>query len=120
MTLRRETLRLRMFEAGLWRDRRQRRKRVHQPRCRRDYVGELVQVDGCGHWWFQDRGPQCALLVFIDDATGRGETDCAKEITVMTVNIDSQSVVLATSAHFTTKTKRHQPRRCRLGNTREW
>jgi hypothetical protein len=30
-----------------------------------------VQVDGCEHWWFEDRGPQCTLLVFIDDATGR-------------------------------------------------
>jgi hypothetical protein len=23
------------------------------------------------HWWFEDRGPQCTLLVFVDDATGR-------------------------------------------------
>ena len=71
ITLGRETLRLWMIEAGLWRDRKQRRKRVHQPRPRRDCVGELVQVDGCEHWWFEDRGPQCTLLVFIDDATGR-------------------------------------------------
>jgi hypothetical protein len=71
ITLGRETLRLWMIEAGLWRDRKQRRKRVHQPRSRRDCVGELVQVDGCEHWWFEDRGPQCTLLVFIDDATGR-------------------------------------------------
>jgi len=55
----RETLRLWMIEAGLWRDRKQRRKRVHQPRPRRDCVGELVQVEGCEHWWFEDRGPQC-------------------------------------------------------------
>jgi hypothetical protein len=66
-----ETLRLWMIEAGLWRDRRQWRKQVHQPRSRRDCVGQLVQVDGCEHWWFGDRGPQCTLLVFIDDATGR-------------------------------------------------
>ena len=71
ITLGRETLRLWMIEAGLWLDRKQRRKRVHQPRYRRDCVGELVQVDGCEHWWFEDRGPQCTLLVFIDDATGR-------------------------------------------------
>ena len=71
ITLGRETLRLWMIEAGLWADRRQRRKRIHQPRRRRDCVGELVQVDGCEHWWFEDRGPQCTLLVFIDDATGR-------------------------------------------------
>jgi len=66
-----ETLRKWMIEDGLWVDRKQRRKRVHQPRSRRDCVGELVQVDGCEHWWFEDRGPQCTLLVFIDDATGR-------------------------------------------------
>jgi hypothetical protein len=71
ITLGRETLRLWMIEAGLWIDRKQRRKRVHQPRSRRECVGELVQVDGCEHWWFEDRGPQCTLLVFIDDATGR-------------------------------------------------
>lgn len=50
ITLGRETLRLWMIEAGLWLDRKQRRKRVHQPRYRRDCVGELVQVDGCEHW----------------------------------------------------------------------
>jgi hypothetical protein len=71
IVLGRETLRLWMIEAGLWADRRQRRKPIHQPRPRRDCVGELVQVDGCEHWWFEDRGPQCTLLVFIDDATGR-------------------------------------------------
>src|SRR5262249_36113760 len=47
------------------------RKRIHQPRPRRDCVGELVQVDGSEHWWFEDRGPQCTLLVFVDDATSR-------------------------------------------------
>lgn len=66
----RETLRHWMIEAGLWRDRKQ-RKQVHQPRPRRDCVGELVQVDGSEHWWFEDRGPQCTLLVFVDDATSR-------------------------------------------------
>ena len=71
ITLGRETLRLWMIDAGLWLDRKQRQKRVHQPRSRRDCVGELVQVDGSEHWWFEDRGPQCTLLVFVDDATGR-------------------------------------------------
>ena len=51
--------------------RKRRRKRVHQPRHRRECVGELVQIDGGEHWWFEDRGPQCTLLVFIDDATSR-------------------------------------------------
>src|SRR6266404_4945028 len=66
-----ETLRKWMIADGLWLDRKQRRKHVHQPRHRRDCVGELVQIDGCEHWWFEDRGPQCTLLVFIDDATSR-------------------------------------------------
>jgi transposase len=66
-----ETLRKWMIEDGLWLDRKQRQKRVHQPRPRRDCVGELVQVDGSEHYWFEDRGPQCTLLVFVDDATSR-------------------------------------------------
>jgi transposase len=65
-----ETLRKWMIADGLWRDRKQ-RKTIHQPRRRRDCVGELVQVDGSEHWWFEDRGPQCTLLVFVDDATSR-------------------------------------------------
>jgi transposase len=66
-----ETVRKWMIADGLWGDRRHRRKRIHQPRPRRDCVGELVQVDGSEHWWFEDRGPQCTLLVFVDDATSR-------------------------------------------------
>jgi hypothetical protein len=71
IVLGRETLRLWMIAAGIWADRKQRRKGVHQPRYRRDCVGELIQIDGCEHWWFEDRGPQCTLLVFVDDATSR-------------------------------------------------
>jgi hypothetical protein len=44
---------------------------VHQPRHRRDCIGELIQIDGSQHWWFEGRGPQCTLLVYIDDATSR-------------------------------------------------
>ncbi len=66
-----ETLRQWMIEDGIWVRRRDRIKRVHQPRHRRDCLGELIQVDGCEHWWFEDRGPQCTLLVFVDDATSR-------------------------------------------------
>src|SRR5271169_968674 len=66
-----ETLRKWMIADGLWLDRKQRQKRIHQPRSRRECVGELVQVDGSEHWWFEDRGPQCTLLVFVDDATSR-------------------------------------------------
>ena len=57
-----------MVEAELWLPRAQRR-RFHQPRLRRERLGELVQVDGSQHRWFEDRGPPCTLLVFVDDAT---------------------------------------------------
>ena len=69
--LARETLRQWMMKDGLWKDRRARLKPVHQPRYRRDCVGELIQIDGSEHWWFEGRGPQCTLLVYIDDATSR-------------------------------------------------
>jgi len=65
-----ESLRQWMMAAGLWQSRAQKR-RVHQPRLRREALGELVQIDGSEHRWFEDRGPACTLLVFIDDATGR-------------------------------------------------
>ncbi|MDR6901967.1 ISNCY family transposase [Rhizobium miluonense] len=66
-----ETLRQWMMEAGIWVSRRERKKRVFQPRGRRDCFGELVQIDGSHHWWFEERGRKCALLVYIDDATGK-------------------------------------------------
>lgn len=66
-----ETLRQWMTDAGIWVSRRERKQRVFQPRGRRDCFGELVQIDGSHHWWFESRGPKCALLVYIDDATGK-------------------------------------------------
>lgn len=66
----RETLRGWMIDAGLWLSRRQRR-RFHQPRLRREALGELVQIDGSEHRWFEDRADPCTLLVFIDDASSR-------------------------------------------------
>jgi transposase len=71
LKLGRETVRRWMAAAGLWVPRKERGRRVHQPRHRRDCLGELVQVDGCEHAWFEDRGPPCTLLVFVDDATSR-------------------------------------------------
>jgi hypothetical protein len=67
----RESLRSWMIADGLWRDRRHRLPSPHQPRRRRDCVGELVQIDGSEHAWFEDRGPPCTLLAFVDDATSR-------------------------------------------------
>lgn len=64
----RETIRKWMQEDGIWLSRKQRRT-FHQPRLRRECFGELIQIDGSDHRWFEDRVDPCTLLVFIDDAT---------------------------------------------------
>ena len=66
----RETLRTWMLEEGLWQSRKLRRS-FHQPRLRREGYGELIQIDGSDHRWFEQRGEPCTLLVFIDDATSK-------------------------------------------------
>ena len=66
-----ETLRRWMIEDGLWRAKRRRAVRVHQSRPRRECVGDLVQIDGSPHAWFEGRGPDCTLIVYVDDATTR-------------------------------------------------
>ena len=63
-------LRQGMVREGLWKARR------HVPphrawRERRSCVGELVQLDGSDHDWFEGRGPRCVLILYIDDATSR-------------------------------------------------
>ena len=65
----RETLRKEMIRDGIWKPKRQRKPSIHQMRKRRDQRGELVQIDGSPHAWFEDRASECCLLVFIDDAT---------------------------------------------------
>jgi Winged helix-turn helix len=66
-----ETLRQWMMVEGLWVDRRHKLPSPHQPRRRRECLGELVQIDGSEHRWFEDRGEVCTLLAFVDDATSR-------------------------------------------------
>src|SRR5260370_14127979 len=66
----RETLRGWMRWAGIWLPRAE-RKRIQPPRHRREHVGELIQIDGSVHRWFEDRAAPCTLPVFIDDATSR-------------------------------------------------
>ena len=67
----RETIRRLQIRLGLWKPKRRRHKRVFQLRERRPRFGELIQIDGSPHDWFEGRGPRCTLIVFIDDATGR-------------------------------------------------
>ncbi len=64
-----ETLRQWMAEAGVWRSKRRRKARAFQVRERRPCRGEMVQIDGSPHDWFEGRSPKCTLIVFIDDAT---------------------------------------------------
>jgi len=64
-----ETLRRWMIEDGLWIPRSRRAPRVQQPRHRRSCRGELIQIDGSDHEWFEERAGRCTLLVFVDDAT---------------------------------------------------
>ena len=60
-----------MTAAKLWRPQRGARRACYALRERRPRFGELIQIDGCAHAWFEERGPRCCLLVFIDDATSR-------------------------------------------------
>ena len=67
-----ETLRGWMIEAGLWRAKQRRPVRQHSPRARRERLGELVQIDGSHHDWFEGRCDKCCLIAFIDDAACGG------------------------------------------------
>ena len=66
-----ETLRQWMMSEGIWERKAQRAARVHQRRERRSTEGELVQIDGSPHDWFEGRAAACTLIVYIDDATGK-------------------------------------------------
>ena len=66
-----ETVRQLLIGEGLWKAKRVRRVVIHQLRERRARLGELVQIDGSPHDWFEGRAPKCTLLVFVDDATSR-------------------------------------------------
>lgn len=65
-----ESVRQLMMAEGLWKAKRARKLEVHQMRERRACFGELEQMDGTDHDWFEGRSERCTLLVMIDDATG--------------------------------------------------
>ena len=66
-----ESVRQIMIGEKLWKARKERKVTVHQMRVRRACFGELAQIDGSPHAWFEERGAACTLLVVIDDATGK-------------------------------------------------
>ncbi|KXW56425.1 ISNCY family transposase [Ferrovum sp. PN-J185] len=66
-----ETTRQLMIEAELWMPRKGARLYTHPMRERRARLGEMIQIDGSPHDWFEGRSEYCTLLVFIDDATGK-------------------------------------------------
>jgi len=71
LTLSVESVRKLMIEENLWKPRKLKKIVTHQLRERRACFGELVQIDGSPHDWFEGRAETCVLLVFIDDATGK-------------------------------------------------
>jgi len=66
-----ESVRQLMIVEELWKPRKVKKVVAHQLRERRACVGELVQIDGSPHDWFEGRAEACVLLVFIDDASGK-------------------------------------------------
>ncbi|MCX6057876.1 MAG: ISNCY family transposase [Chloroflexi bacterium] len=66
-----ESVRKMMIAEDLWKARKLKKIVTHQLRERRACFGELVQIDGSPHDWFEGRANPCVLLVFIDDATGK-------------------------------------------------
>ncbi|MDA1082306.1 MAG: ISNCY family transposase [Gemmatimonadetes bacterium] len=50
-------------------------------RERKAHVGELVQLDGSGHDWFEGRGPKACAMTMVDDATSRTVTRFSDEET---------------------------------------
>jgi transposase len=70
VTVDHETLRRWMLAAGLW-SRARKRSPHRRRRERKAHFGELVQLDGSFHPWFEDRGAHSCLLTLVDDATGR-------------------------------------------------
>jgi hypothetical protein len=65
----RETVRQMMILHQVWEGKRKKSPVIHQQRQRRARSGELLQIDGSPHAWFEERGDRCTLIVFID-ATG--------------------------------------------------
>jgi transposase len=60
-----------MVENKIWVPKKVKALKIHQRRAPRECYGELEQMDGSYHDWFEGRAPECCLIVVIDDATSR-------------------------------------------------
>jgi transposase len=76
-----ETLRKAMSKAGIWKPK-QLKSKHRKWREPKPYEGQLIQLDGSNHDWFEGRGPRCDLLVFVDDATSKVYAEFAPETTL--------------------------------------
>jgi hypothetical protein len=65
-----DTARRWLIEEGLL-ERTRKGRRSRRRRLRRERFGQMLQMDGSHHAWFEGRGGRCCLMVIIDDATGR-------------------------------------------------
>jgi hypothetical protein len=76
-----ETLRRWMLAEGLW-SKARKRKAHRKRRERRAHFGELVQMDGSFHAWYQQHGPRACLMNMVDDATSTVEAHFSEEETI--------------------------------------
>lgn len=91
-----ETLRLWMIEAKLWHGKVRRRAKPHPMRERRARFGELIQIDGSPHDWFEGRAPSCTLIIFIDDASNR-------VLAAVFVPVEAMEAYMKTLRHYIKK-----------------
>jgi transposase len=81
VTVHHDTLRRWMLAEGLW-SRARKRAPHRQRRERKAHFGELVQLDGSFHLWYETRGPRGCLMNLVDDATGRTLAQLGAEETI--------------------------------------
>ena len=87
-----------MIKDGLWLGKQRKKACIHQSRPRRPRMGELVQIDGSPHDWFEGRAPRCNLIVFIAVRRAHRADDATSRLYVQDVRADNCSCVICTSA----------------------
>ena len=107
-----------MIGAGYGRTRRGGTGCAHPMRERRARFGELIQIDGRLHDWFEGRGEYCTLLVLIDDATGRltQQRFTSTKITLGTIRVRHDHIRTHGAASGTLQRQaQHLPHQCQRG-----